>query len=75
MEEAKKLWMVKMSEELYTALPAELRAAFEWEKVIYDDYNLYKDDPAFIKLNKAKREATKALDTYKWNKRYPDAKN
>ncbi len=67
---ATKKWIIQMHDEEYSALPQETRLKFISEKVVFDDYNDYKDDPTFQKLYKAKKNATKELDVWKFNQRH-----
>lgn len=68
--QAKKIWRVTMSDEVYCSLTPELRAAFDRETADYDDYDLLKDNEEFLKLYKAARTANKALSNFKWKQRY-----
>ena len=67
---ATKSWLIKMREQEFLDIPAHIKANFISEKVIYDDYEQYKDDPTFKKLYKAKKKATKDLDDWKYNQRH-----
>lgn len=58
-----------MREQEYCNTPAHIRHNFISDKVIYDDYDEYKDDPVFQQLYRAKKKATKKLDDWKYNKR------
>ena len=65
-----KKWMIQLHEQEYLEIPFELRQRFISEKVIYDDYEIYKHDPEFRKLYKAKKKATEDLDKWKFRKRH-----
>ena len=59
-----------MMEQEYALIPSELRLRFLSDKVIFDDYEQYKDDAVFQQLYKAKKKATKELDIWKFNQRH-----
>ena len=65
-----KKYMVSMHEQDYALIPSELRLRFLSDKVIFDDYDDYKDDAVFQQLYKAKKKATKDLDKWKFNQRH-----
>ena len=67
---ASKKYMVSMMEQEYALIPSELRLRFLSDKVIFDDYEQYKDDAVFQQLYKAKKKATKELDIWKFNQRH-----
>jgi hypothetical protein len=67
---ATKKWLIQMREEEFINMPSHLRANFISEKVIYDDYEQYKDNDQFKALYKAKKKAAKALDDWKYDQRH-----
>ena len=67
---ATKKYMVSMYEQEYAEIPIELRLRFLSDKVIFDDYEEYKEDVVFQQLYKAKKKATKDLDKWKFDKRH-----
>ena len=58
-----------MLEQEYAEIPALIRNSFLSDKVVYDDYDLYKDDEVFQQLYRAKGKAVKALDDWKYDQR------
>ena len=66
---ASKKYFVTMLEREYMEIPSLTRNAFLSDKVVYDDYDLYKDDEVFQQLYRAKRKAVKALDDWKYDQR------
>jgi len=67
---ASKKYMVSMMEQEYAAIPIELRLRFLSDKVVFDDYDKYKDNKVFQQLYKAKKKATKDLDNWKFDQRH-----
>jgi hypothetical protein len=61
-----KEYFLRVREEEYFDLPQALR---ERSVVYYNDYELYKDDANFKALNKAYRNAKKALENWKYEQR------
>jgi hypothetical protein len=68
---ASKKMYVTMLQEHYHEIPTELKLQFFKAEVIYDnDYELYKDDPMFKQLRKAKKKADKELKDWKFKQRH-----
>jgi len=67
---ANKKFLVSMLESEYAEIPIELRLRFLSNKVIFDDYEQYKDDAVFQQLYKAKKKAAKDLDEWKFKQRH-----
>ena len=67
---ASKLMFVTMREEEYHEIPTELKLQFVKAEVIFDDYELYKNDPVFKQLRKAKKKADHDLKVWKFNQRH-----
>lgn len=65
--EGSKEYFLRVKEEEYFELPGHLR---QRTTVYHNDYELYKDDPTFIKLNKTYRDAKKALENWKYDQRH-----
>jgi hypothetical protein len=65
-----KKWFCTIPEEVYVTIPLDTRMRFHSAKVVYDDHELYKDDPAYKQLYSDKKKATTALDDYKYDKRH-----
>ena len=61
---------VTMLEEHYHEIPTELKLKFIKAEVLFDDYELYKDDPMFKQLRKAKKKADKDLKVWKFKQRH-----
>lgn len=68
---ATKKMYVTMLEEHYHEIPTELKLQFIKAEVLFDDYELYKDDPSFKQLRKAKKKADKELKDWKFKQRHP----
>jgi hypothetical protein len=66
---ATKKWSVIMSDADYCEIPYEMRLRFPETKALFEDYEIYKDNPIFKKLYKAKKKATKDLDIWKYEQR------
>ena len=66
---ATKTYVVIMKEQEYCDIPAHIRENFISDKVIYDDYEEYKDNEVFQFLYRAKRKATKDLYNWKFDQR------
>ena len=62
-----KEYFLRVKEAEYFDLPQALR---ERSVVYYHDYELYKDDSRFKALNKAYRDAKKALENWKYDQRH-----
>ena len=62
-----KEYFLRVKEAEYFELPKALR---ERSVVYYNDYELYKDNPSFKALNKAYRDAKKALENWKFDQRH-----
>jgi len=62
-----KEYFIRVREEEYFYLTQALR---ERAVVYYNDYELYRKDPHFIALNKAYRNAKKALENWKFDQRH-----
>ena len=62
-----KEYFIRVREEEYFDLPQAIR---ERAVVYYNDYELYTNDPHFIALNKAYRNAKKALEKWKFDQRH-----
>ena len=67
---ATKKYLIQMREKEYISINEDTRHRFISEKVIYDDYDVYKDNDTFIQLYKEKKKATKNLDDWKFNQRH-----
>jgi len=67
---ASKKFMVSMMEQEYLDIPQHIRLRFLSDKIVFDDYEQYKDNPTFQKLYKAKKKATKDLDIWKFDQRH-----
>ena len=67
---ASKKYMVSMMEQEYAEIPQHIRLRFLSDKVVFDDYEEYKDDPMFKQLYKAKKKATKDLFNWKYDQRH-----
>lgn len=67
--ELRKSWSVVMTDELYCLLPSELRLSFDNEKAIFNDWEIFKDDPQYQKLYKAHKVAKKELFDYTYKNR------
>ncbi len=65
--EGSKEFFLRLREEEYFDLPQHLR---EKATVYYNDYELYKDDPLFVSLNKKLSKAKKDVEVYKYEKRH-----
>ena len=70
--EGSKEYFVRMREEEYNALPPCTRQSFLSEKVSYpnEHQKLWDEDEQYRKLYSAYSKAKKALDKYKFDKRY-----
>tara|TARA_R110000822_G_scaffold75758_4_gene182240 strand:- start:3992 stop:4213 length:222 start_codon:yes stop_codon:yes gene_type:complete len=66
----KKFWLVRMSDKVYLSLSIPIRSQFESEKVVFDDWEDFKDDDRHKALYKAYKSAKDALDKYKFDKRH-----
>ena len=64
-----KEYFLRVKEGEYFELPPHLR---ERTTVYYNDYELYKDDPTFKKLNKTYRDSKKALENWKYDQRHKE---
>ena len=62
-----KEYFIRVREEEYFDLPQAIR---ERAVVYYNDYELYRNYPHFIALNKAYRNAKKALENWKFDQRH-----
>jgi hypothetical protein len=62
-----KEYFLRVKEAEYFDLPQALR---ERSVVYYNDYEIYKNDPSFKALNKAYRDAKKALENWKFDQRH-----
>lgn len=71
MEGAKEIW-ARMREETFASIHPKIRAEFISEKVIYNDHEQLKDDPVYRELLSRKSKATKELDKWKFERRYPN---
>ena len=71
--EGSKEYFVRMREEEYNALPPATRQSFLSEKVSYpnEHQTLWDEDEQYRKLYSTYSKAKKALDKYKFDKRYP----
>lgn len=65
--EGSKEYFLRLREEEYFDLPRHLR---EKTTVYYNDYELYKDDPHFVALNKKYLKAKKEVEIWKFNQRH-----
>lgn len=63
---------VRMREEDYNSFPQEVRESFLSERVIYpnEHQKLWDEDENYRKVYSAYSKAKKALDKYKFDKRY-----
>ena len=70
--EGSKEYFVRMREEEYNAFPQKTRESFLSEKVIYPDEHqkLWDTDEHYRKIYSSYSKAKKALDNYKFDKRY-----
>ena len=68
-----KEYFVRMREEEYNAFPPQVRESFLSEKVIYSNEHqeLWDSDDTYKKVYSAYSKAKKALEKYKFDKRYP----
>ena len=64
--EGSKEFFLRVREHEYYDLPLYLR---QRSIVYFNDYELYKDNPHFKALNKAYRDAKKALENWKFDQR------
>lgn len=69
-EQAKKNWICVIEDEVFCAYPQEVRASMKSSKAVYDDHELLKEDETYMKLYKAYKKAQRALEDFKWEKRY-----
>ena len=68
---ATKKMYVTMLEESYHEISMDLKQKFIKAEIIYDnDYELYRDNPTFQKLRKAKKKADHDLKEWKYNQKY-----
>ena len=58
-----------MLEREYMEIPSHTRLNFLSDRVMYDDYELYKDDPVFQMLYRAKKKASDELYNWKFDQR------
>lgn len=74
--EGSKEWFIRMREEEYSSLPYEFRERFLSEKVIYPEEhkNLWDSDMEYRKIYKIYNDAKKALEEYKFKKRYANSR-
>lgn len=64
--EGSKEFFLRVKEHEYYDLPLYLR---QRTIVYFNDYEMYKDNPHFKTLNKAYRDAKKALENWKFDQR------
>ena len=68
---ASKKLMVLMYEEEYADINPYLKERFIKAEVVFEnEYDLYKDNPVFKQLYKAKKKADKDLKVWKFNQRH-----
>ncbi|MEM9681190.1 MAG: hypothetical protein AAF901_12780 [Bacteroidota bacterium] len=67
-------WMVVMGDDVYCAIPFELRSAFKSERAVYENEHnhLYDTDKNYRELYKTYRSAKKDLEEYKFRKRHSE---
>lgn len=70
MQGSKEMFLI-MREQDYNTLESDVRALFTHAEVREsNEYETHKGDPNYLKLNKEKRKATKAVQEYLFNKRH-----
>jgi hypothetical protein len=65
-----KMFICKMDLDTYKQIPFEVRRLFISDRIIYDDYDEYKDDELFKVIYKKYKKSRKELEDYKYNKRH-----